>query len=104
MTENYNLWAFPKPFRTGPVLSVLHDAGDRLAAKLTRIDPSKLKVSEQFRRSVAELRRGIDATLAKYIHLLAWGLHPCGPTKETALIDYGGGHGLMGCLAREAGM
>lgn len=84
-------------------LERLNGAAARLATRLMAADPAMLPLSEYGKETVALLRERIDETLKKYVHILAWVLHPTCPNEHDAIVDYGGGHGLMACLAKEAG-
>lgn len=86
------------------VLRKLDKAAERLARKLASLDRGRLELTEMGRTALAECQHDIPGCLRKYLHLLAWALYPVAPQQDLTLIDYGGGFGLMACLAREAGI
>jgi len=81
----------------------LDEAAARIAAKIEALAPDELSLSDYGRQMVADFQRRTDEYLKKYVHLLAWALYPDFPGGHDALVDYGGGHGLLACLAKEAG-
>lgn len=97
----YN-WASLPPIASEE-LKRLDSAAARLATRLKAADPAKLPLSDYGKDTVALLRERVDETLKKYVHLLAWVLYPVCPNGHDAIVDYGGGHGLLACLAKEAG-
>jgi hypothetical protein len=83
------------------ILERLDRAASTLADKLQAIHADQLPVSGHFKDSVRSIQRDPAACLTKYFHLLAWSLHPQGASGKMAFIDYGAGHGLMACLAKQ---
>ena len=87
------------------LLGDLDAAAARLAGKLTRLDLDAAGVSDYIKRyaraHVAHLRQ----TLQRYTYLLAWALTGQDtPPADLAILDYGGGCGILSMLAKEAGL
>jgi hypothetical protein len=101
MRYTYNRGSLPPV--GAQLLQQINDAAGRLAGKLRKVNPSKLSLSEHGQESIAIFRERMDETFKKYVHLLAWATYPALNGGHAALVDYGGGHGLMACLAKEAG-
>ncbi len=97
----YNAKSLP-PIRREQ-LQQLDDAAGRLAGKIAATDLTKLPLSEYGRENVADFQRKADETIKKYVHILAWLLFPESAKRPEMFVDYGGGHGLLGGLAKEAG-
>ena len=86
------------------LLQRLDDASGSLARKLALLDRDRLGMTEMGRTALAECQEDITGCLKKYMHLLAWVLYPEVQIRDMTLVDYGGGSGLMACLAKEAGI
>jgi 2-polyprenyl-3-methyl-5-hydroxy-6-metoxy-1,4-benzoquinol methylase len=97
---SYNFKSLPP--LDAALLQQLEAAAERLACKLDRLAPEGLGLTEMGQDALAETRRDITGCLKKYLHLLAWSLYPPAQPPNLTLIDYGGGFGLMACLAKEA--
>ena len=81
----------------------LDAAAEKLAARLHSIDPARLSLSNYGRDDLANFQQKSGAAFKKYVHLLAWVMHPELPGGHETFVDYGGGHGLLSCLAKTAG-
>lgn len=88
---------------SGRAVENLNAAAERLHGRLRRLEPGQLPLSEYGRENVADFQGKAHETFKKYVHLLAWSLYPEMDDGPAALVDYGGGHGLLACLAKEAG-
>ncbi|HSU55192.1 MAG TPA: hypothetical protein VLT36_14130 [Candidatus Dormibacteraeota bacterium] len=97
----YNKGAMP-PIDFERVRS-LNDAAARLAHKIEALDIDNLPVSDWGKESVIVFRKATEETIKKYVHVLAWLLAPDANLRHEAFVDYGGGHGFLACLAKEAG-
>jgi len=86
------------------LLRALDDAAARLAHKLAHLNCDKLQLTGMGRTAMLECQNDVSGCLKKYMQLLAWALYPAGQSRDLTLIDYGGGFGLMACLAKEAGI
>jgi hypothetical protein len=98
----YNLQSVPP--LDGPTLQRLDRAAAALAGRLMSIQADQLGVSEHFKDRIRILQQDHASTLTKYVHLLAWSLHPPCASRPMALVDYGADHGLMACLAKAFGL
>lgn len=97
----YNAKSLP-PLRREQ-LQILDDAAARLARKIAAMDIAQLPLSEYGRENVGEFRHKAVETIKKYVHILAWLQFPESAKDLEMFVDYGGGHGLLGALAKEAG-
>ncbi|MBU2489420.1 MAG: hypothetical protein KKA60_08525 [Proteobacteria bacterium] len=85
-----------------------HDAVGRAAARLGRklagVDPFSLPVSDYSRRYLSDKLASLPQVMALYTHILSACLSATGKDPgELAVVDYGGGTGMLSLLAREAG-
>lgn len=101
MQYSYNPRSLPALAPT--LLRSLDEAAQRLGRKIEALDLHKLPISPYGRENVEEFRGKAEATIKKYLHLMAWALFPELPGGRETFVDYGGGHGFFACLAREAG-
>lgn len=85
------------------LLESLDAAARRLNARLELLNSKELPLSDYGRENLADFQGKARETFKKYVHLLAWTLYPEMSSGPAALVDYGGGHGLLACLAKEAG-
>lgn len=97
----YNAGSLPRVRRER--LEQLDAAAARLAHKLAALDIAKTPLSDYGKENVAEFQGKAEETIKKYVHILAWILFPESGGEVAAFVDYGGGHGLLGGLAKEAG-
>lgn len=97
----YNAKSLP-PIRREQ-LRTLDDAATRLARKIAAMDIAQLPLSEYGKENVGEFQRKAVETIKKYVHILAWLRFPESADAPAMFVDYGGGHGLLGVLAKEAG-
>lgn len=97
----YNSRAVP-PIEAASLARLVGAAG-RLAEKYRRLPIDALDISDHTRISLKDAAGTIDELMTKYVHLLAWLEHPRKFARAEVLIDYGGGHGLLSCLGKEAG-
>ena len=84
-------------------LQKLDDAAKRLAKKIADTNVAQLPLSDYGKENVADFQRKAEETIKKYVHILAWLLFPESAKSSEMFVDYGGGHGLLGGLAKEAG-
>jgi SAM-dependent methyltransferase len=98
----YNQKSLPRIARE--TLGSLDAAAARLYARLAALNPNELPLSDYGRENLADFQSKARETFKKYVHLIAWSLYPEIPGGHAALVDYGGGHGLLACLAKEAGL
>jgi 2-polyprenyl-3-methyl-5-hydroxy-6-metoxy-1,4-benzoquinol methylase len=97
----YNAKSLPP---IGPeLLKRLDAAATRLAKKLADTNIAQLPLSDYGKENVAEFQHKAGETIKKYVHILAWLLFPETVQLPEIFVDYGGGHGLLGGLAKEAG-
>jgi 2-polyprenyl-3-methyl-5-hydroxy-6-metoxy-1,4-benzoquinol methylase len=80
----------------------LDDAAERLLTKLNSLNVADLPVPSFLRDHIVELQKTAEETVTKYVHILAWSLYPELRQKYSAFVDYGGGHGVLTCLIKEA--
>lgn len=101
MRSIYNLRSLPRlqPGR----LRNLFGAADRLSRKISDLDVRRLPLSAYGREDVSKVQRQVEDVIRKYVHILAWSQFPEYSIVPDIFVDYGGGHGLFGCLAKEAG-
>lgn len=97
----YNAKSLP-PLRRGH-WQKLDEAAARLAKKVADTNVEQLPLSAYGKENVADFQRKAGETIKKYVHLLAWLLYPESAAAPEMFVDYGGGHGLLGGLAKEAG-
>lgn len=98
----YNRKSLP-PVSPGS-LEPLIAAAARLDERLGQLNAKEIPLSDYGRENVADFQSKASETFKKYVHLLAWTMHPELPGGHEALVDYGGGHGLLACLAKAAGL
>lgn len=84
-------------------LRKLDEAADRLVNKIEAAKAVQLPLSPYGREIFADFQKKTEETIKKYVHIVAWLLYPDLPGGHQAFVDYGGGHGLLSCLAKEAG-
>jgi len=84
-------------------LQKLDEAATRFAKKIAATDISKLPLSPYGKENFTEFQSKAEEAIKKYVHILAWLLFPESGTGPEIFVDYGGGHGLLGGLAKEAG-
>jgi hypothetical protein len=101
MRLTYNSLSLPQ-LKAGR-LRILLEAADRLAKKISDLDIERLPLSAYGREDVGNFQCQTEESLRKYVHILAWLQSPEYSVVPDVFVDYGGGHGLLGCLAREAG-
>lgn len=97
----YNRKSLP-PLDSSKVRS-LDDAAGRLVKKIEAAKAEELALSTYGRDILKDFQTKTAETIKKYVHILAWLLYPDLPGGHQAFVDYGGGHGLLSCLAKEAG-
>lgn len=81
----------------------LDAAAEKLTTRLRAIDSTRLSLSNYGCDDLVNFQQKAGAALKKYVHLLAWVMHPDLPGEHEAFVDYGGGHGLLSCLAKTVG-
>ena len=101
MRLTYNSLSLPR-LQPGRLRNLL-EAADRLGRKISDLDIERLPLSVYGREDVSKVQYQIEETIRKYVHILAWLQFPEYSVAPDVFVDYGGGHGLLGCLAREAG-
>lgn len=84
-------------------LQKLDEAAARLAKKIADLNVGQLPLSVYGKENVADFQSKAEETIKKYVHILAWLLFPESVAGPEIFVDYGGGHGLLGGLAKEAG-
>jgi hypothetical protein len=97
----YNVGSLPPLDPT--VQRHVEGAAERLEKKLRTMGRS-LHVSESVAPDFKDILQNPTQLLKKYVHILSWSLYPNSLQEEGTFVDYGGGHGLMACLAKEAGI
>lgn len=97
----YNAKSLPPIQRTR--LQKLDEAAVRLAKKIADLKVPQLPLSDYGKENVAEFQEKSEEAIKKYVHILAWLLFPESDSGPEVFVDYGGGHGLLGGLAKEAG-
>jgi len=85
-------------------LQKLDDAGARLAEKIARLRPEKLKLSDEAAHWLLRMQQNGGDDIRKHLTLLAWAFEPKPVSRDFVFVDHGGGFGLMSFLAREAGI
>jgi 2-polyprenyl-3-methyl-5-hydroxy-6-metoxy-1,4-benzoquinol methylase len=97
----YNKRSLPEldPARLGR----LEKAASWLVDELRTQDFEDLPISAHGRDCLERVLACLDQTVKKYVHILAWGMAAEGPEGSEVFVDYGGGHGVLACLARAAG-
>ncbi len=87
------------------LLDTINRAAQRLERKLCTLDLAALGVSEYNQRYLGNYIRSLRGILQIHTYILAWSLAGLNkPLAECALVDYGGGPGLLTFLARESGL
>ncbi len=82
-------------------LHQLDDAARRLLAKLNSLNVGE-PLPSFLRDHIVGLQKNANETITKYVHILAWAMYPDLQRKYSAFVDYGGGHGILSCLIKEA--
>ena len=101
MRLTYNSLSLPR-LQSGRLRNLL-EAADRLGRKISDLEIERLPLSVYGKEDVGKLQRHVEETIRKYVHILAWLEFPEYSVVPDVFVDYGGGHGVLGCLAREAG-
>ncbi len=81
----------------------LDEAAGRLVKKIEAVNVQQLSLSAYSREILEGFRTKAGEMIKKYVHIMAWLLYPELPGGPQSFVDYGGGHGLLSCLAKEAG-
>ncbi len=81
----------------------LEAAARWLANELRVLDGEDLPVSPHGRECLERVRSCLEQTMKKYVHIMAWAMALEGPDGSEVFVDYGGGHGLLACLAKAGG-
>ncbi len=81
----------------------LDSAADRLIKKLRATNAESLPLTAYGKETLKDFQSKAEETIKKYVHILAWLLAPNSLVRHQSLVDYGGGHGVLSCLAKEAG-
>jgi len=97
MRLTYNSLSLPR-LQPGRLRNLL-EAADRLGRKISDLDIERLPLSVYGREDVSKVQYQIEETIRKYVHILAWLQFPEYSVAPDVFVDYGGGHGLLGCLA-----
>ena len=84
-------------------LQKLDEAATRLAKKIAGLNIAQLPLSDYGKENVAEFQEKAEEAIKKYVHILACLLFPEAGSGPEVFVDYGGGHGLLGGRAKEAG-
>lgn len=81
----------------------IHARALDLGALLERVDPGEFDDSPTFRAYFLSYRTDIDYILQRYSRILSLA---CGerPFEQTSFLDFGGGIGILGLLARQCGI
>lgn len=91
--------------RRGPLAAEMRAAIARLRTKLLALNLDELDIADYSRRYLAASLLHGGAQLNVCGHVLLSTLRPLATSvRETTLIDYGGGNGLISLLARELGV
>jgi hypothetical protein len=101
MRLTYNSLSLPK-LQPGRLRNLL-EAADRLGRKISDLEIERLPLSVYGKEDVGKFQRHVEEAIRKYVHILAWLEFPEYSVVPDVFVDYGGGHGVLGCLAREAG-
>lgn len=81
------------------------DTVSSLSVTLRTIDYDALPISDYSRRYIRRMLPALDYYLGIYAHGLETLLRSVGkPAEELTLVDYGGGHGFLSILAKQAGV
>jgi hypothetical protein len=87
------------------LLQNVNAAADRLAQKVQSVRLEDNGFSDHCSRVLLDKRDALTAYLQIYTYILSWALHGhAGPYSRLALLDYGGGIGLISMLAKELGV
>lgn len=81
----------------------LHDNRDRIDAALFHLNPTGLMEPGYYSRRFLEKLPNVLSYLQVYVYIIGNAL-PNRSLSEISLLDYGGGWGLMGILAKEMGI
>jgi hypothetical protein len=81
----------------------LDEAAGRLVKKIEAVNAQQLPLSAYGRETLEGFQTSAGEIIKKYVHIMAWLLYPELPGGHHSFVDYGGGHGLLSCLAKEAG-
>ena len=104
MRLTYNSLSLPR-LQPGRLRNLL-EAADRLGRKISDLEIERLPLSVYGKEDVGKLQRHIEEAIRNirsHVHILAWLEFPEYSVVPDVFVDYGGGHGVLGCLAREAG-
>jgi 2-polyprenyl-3-methyl-5-hydroxy-6-metoxy-1,4-benzoquinol methylase len=101
MRFTYNSASLPR-LPPGRLRNLL-EAADRLGRKISDLDMERLPLSVYGREDVANFQCRVEEVIRKYVHILAWLQFPEYAVVPDVFVDHGGGHGLLACLAKEAG-
>lgn len=107
MTRSFSYFLGKYP-PSSPFTDEIANAAESLYKKLQRFDLSSVNISEYNQRYFGSHIDTHDArklNLTKYAFVLSWALAGSKkPLDELVFLDYGGGHGMLSLLAKEAGI
>ena len=91
----------------GGLLDMVDHAASRVFMGLTRLDLDSIGVNEFERRYLRLKVEGAYGTIQQHVNVVLLALASTStdlPLERTTLVDYGGGSGLTGLIAKEAGV
>ena len=87
------------------LLKDINEAATRLAQKLASLQPAELGISELSQKVLSEKQEYLTAHLQIFTFVAAWSLNTLDkPYQQAALLECGGGIGLLSLLAKELGI
>lgn len=87
------------------LLERIESAAERLSQNLQRLSIRDLEISDYTKKYLMGYIENITSTLQINSYILAWLLSDCEASLEAyALVDYGGGCGILSLLAKEIGI
>ena len=99
------LYDFARLPKDRQLLEDLNFAAGRLFDKLRGMDVKKLAISDYNKKYFGEYLASLQSSLQMYTQILAYTLSPSHiPADKFALLDYGGGCGILSLLAKEFGV
>ena len=83
----------------------LEEAAQRLFYKLNKLEVSSLNISDYNKKYLSHHIKNVQFSLQLFCHILYHAFeNKTNTIKESTLVDYGGGTGLLGLLAAELGV
>ncbi|HMW33432.1 MAG TPA: class I SAM-dependent methyltransferase [bacterium] len=86
------------------LMTQLNRGAERVAERLKTTDWSAVPVSDYNKRYLKKYTAKLTPTFQKYVYILALALEKQNDLARCTLVDFGGGCGLLSCIAKAAGV